>query len=224
MWHCCCLSLSVLEPPQWCGPTTLRKPSITAWFLNLPKWGFHSARWSGYWLKSAGWLAMPIFPKIGQPSMWNANLSALRENKNSGYAIMEQSKTVEFLVLCFIHSIIRFCLLDQALLAVVHEAVRPRSWMWSTYEPTPAPLSVRWNSSHLSRLDSNLISSMKHSLTLPILPYHALTPHRKHYFLSCILYAPEAWNGGENIGMNHSISIYWASIGCQILCRINTGV
>lgn len=62
---------------------------------------------------------------------------------------------------------------------------------------------------------------MKPSLTL-LIPTCAPTSHRKYSFLPCIHCVPTAWNGGENIGMNHSINIHWASTGCQVLYKIDS--
>lgn len=118
MWSCSCWSLSgSLGDPSGTAPVCLKKPSIIAWFLNDPSGG--SILPGGQDTNSkvqADW-AVSISPKIWQPNIWNANLPEMRENKNSGYAIMQQSKAVEFSLLCFIHSIITLCLLDQALLA-----------------------------------------------------------------------------------------------------------
>lgn len=135
-------SLGVPPPPMaWPHRTQLENPRSQHDFLMTQVGVPPSCV-----VKSAGWLVVPLFPKIWQLNMWNTNLTALRENKNSGYAMMEQSTAVEFLVLCFIHSIIRLSLLDWAFLATV-QYMRPRSCAWSTCEPIPVPLSAKWNPS-----------------------------------------------------------------------------
>lgn len=129
------------SPPNGMTPVHLViKVNIRAWFLNDPNGG-------GTLLGGQKcWLAVPLFPKVWQPNIWNTNLTALRENMNSGYALTKQSTAMELLVWCFIHSIITPSLLDWALLATV-QYIRPRPWAWSTRESIPASLSARWNPS-----------------------------------------------------------------------------
>lgn len=106
--------------------------------------------------------------------MWNANLLALMENKNSGYAITRQSMAVEFSVLCFIYPIIRLSLLDEALLAGV-QYMRPRSWAWSKYEPSSTHPLLGEILNHLSRpgFKCNLFYEAFLDLPYPHLCFHS---------------------------------------------------
>lgn len=116
MWSCSYWSLSgSLGAPQWHAPPphphcSQLETQCLAWFFNDPSGG--SILPSGHNTDTKCWLAVPVFPKIQQPNMGNANLTILRKNKNSGCAVTEPSMAVEFLVLCFIHSIIRLSLLN----------------------------------------------------------------------------------------------------------------